>query len=113
MPDNSLAVLVSHSTSLQRYAHVARVLAAHENRAGHSESAGVEESEITIVVEQQMGKLVCIRQVGNLSMHPLVYGWGDSKCFVQRDYYQAQSNRGPIWIYRELETGDWYIHGIF
>ena len=76
---------MSHSTSLQRYAHVARVLAVHENKADRSESARVEESETTIVVEQQTGKLVCVRQVGSLSMHFLVYGRGDSKCFVQRD----------------------------
>ena len=76
---------MSHSTSLQRYAHVARVLAVHENRADRSESAGAEGSEATIVVEQQTGKLVCVRQVGNLSMHFLVYGRGDSKCFVQHD----------------------------
>ena len=85
MPDNNLVVLVPHSTSLQRYAHVARVLAVHENRADRSESAGAEESETTIVAEQQMEKLVCVRQVGRLSMHFLVYGWGNSKYFVQRD----------------------------
>ena len=37
--------------------------------------------------------------------------WNDA--LVQRDYYQAQSNRGLIWIFRELKTNDWYIHGIF
>ena len=74
-----------HSTSLQRYAHVARVLAVHENKADHAESAGDEESEITIVVEQQTEKLVCAHQVGSLSMHFLVCDRGDSKCFVQRD----------------------------
>ena len=85
MLDNNLVVLVSHSTSLQRYVHVERVLAIHENKADHAESAGGEESEITIVVEQQTEKLVCPHQVDSLSMHFLVYDRGDSKCFVQRD----------------------------
>ena len=58
---------------------------AHENKADHSESAGVEESEITTVVEQQTEKLVCAHQVDSLSMHFLVYDRGDSKCFAQRD----------------------------
>ena len=84
VPDNSRAVLVSRSTSLQRYAHAARVLAVHENKAGHSELARVEEREITTVVEQQTEKLVCAYRVGSLSMHFLVYGLGDSQCFVQR-----------------------------
>ena len=84
MPDNSRAVLVSRSTSLQRYAHAARVLAVHENKAGHSELARVEESEITTVVEQQTEKLVCAYRADSLSMHFLVYGLDDSQCFVQR-----------------------------
>ena len=61
------------------------LLTAHENKADHSESAGVEESEITIVVEQQTEKLACAHQVGSLSKHFPVYDRGDSKCFVQRD----------------------------
>ena len=40
--------------------------------------------------------------------------WNETS--IQRDYYQAQSNRGPIWVYRELETGrlvyPWYLLAI-
>ena len=38
--------------------------------------------------------------------------WWQEKS-IQRDYYQARSNRGIIWIFRELKTKKWYIHGIF
>ena len=57
----------------------------HENKVDHAESAGDEESEITIVVEQQTEKLACMYQVDSLPMHFLVCDWGGRKCFVQRD----------------------------
>ena len=84
MPDNSRVVLVPDSTSLQRYAHAARVLASHENKVDHFEWLRVEEIEIATVVEQQTEKLICSYRVGSLSMHFLVYDLGDSQCFVQR-----------------------------
>ena len=37
--------------------------------------------------------------------------WSDES--IQRDYYQAKSSRGLIWIFRELKTKAWYMHGIF
>ena len=58
---------------------------AHENKVDHAESVGGEESEITIVVEQQTEKLVCVCQVDSLPMHFLVCDRGGRKCFVQRD----------------------------
>ena len=55
----------------------------------------------------------CFHGPLELSRHErIVTNWWNETP-VQRDYYQAQSSRGPIWVYRELETGDWYIHGIF
>ncbi|MDP6417358.1 MAG: hypothetical protein QGG54_20340, partial [Gammaproteobacteria bacterium] len=52
----------------------------------------------------------CFHGPLELSRHERIVAnwWNETP--VQRDYYQAQSNRGPIWIYRELKTGHWYIH---
>ena len=48
-----------------------------------------------------------------LSRHErIVTNWWH-KTSLQRDYYQAKSNRGIIWIFRDLKTNSWYMHGIF
>jgi len=39
-------------------------------------------------------------------------GWWD-KNPVKRDYYLASNNQLRAWIFRDLESGQWYLHGIF
>jgi protein ImuB len=48
-----------------------------------------------------------------LSRHERIVANWWQEAPVRRDYYQAQSNQGMIWIFRDLKTGNWYIHGIF
>ena len=38
--------------------------------------------------------------------------WTDEPC--HRDYYRAVTETGgQLWIFRELQTGNWYLHGLF
>ncbi len=38
--------------------------------------------------------------------------WSDQP--VSRDYYRVQTTTGSqFWIYRDLQTSDWFLHGIF
>lgn len=38
--------------------------------------------------------------------------WTDSPC--HRDYYQVETSRGSrLWIYRDLNTHAWFLHGFF
>ena len=40
-------------------------------------------------------------------------GWWDG-ADIQRDYYTARDTRGSrLWIYRDHESGRWFLHGIF
>jgi protein ImuB len=40
-------------------------------------------------------------------------GWWDGRD-VGRDYYAAVSTHGQrLWIYRDLASGDWHLHGLF
>ena len=39
-------------------------------------------------------------------------GWWDDSP-VRRDYYRASNGELQAWIFRDLETGDWFLHGIF
>jgi len=40
-------------------------------------------------------------------------GWWRSRC-VRRDYYQVETHEGlRYWLFRELNTGRWYLHGTF
>ncbi len=40
-------------------------------------------------------------------------GWWRSRC-VRRDYYQVETREGlRYWLFRELNTGRWYLHGTF
>ena len=39
-------------------------------------------------------------------------GWWD-KNPVKRDYYLASNNQLRVWIFRDLGSGQWYLHGIF
>jgi protein ImuB len=39
-------------------------------------------------------------------------GWWD-KNPVKRDYYLASNNQLRAWIFRDLGSGQWYLHGIF
>ena len=43
----------------------------------------------------------------------IVSGWWDTFP-VRRDYYHARNNHHiDLWIFRELNTGHWFAHGIF
>ena len=38
--------------------------------------------------------------------------WDDADC--RRDYYLARHSAGPrLWIFRDLVSGAWYLHGLF
>jgi protein ImuB len=38
--------------------------------------------------------------------------WTDQPC--HRDYYQATSRTGSrFWLFRDLQSGEWYVHGVF
>ena len=40
-------------------------------------------------------------------------GWWDEHD-VKRDYFVATSSRGQrLWVYRDRDTGDWHLHGLF
>jgi protein ImuB len=40
-------------------------------------------------------------------------GWWDGGD-VRRDYYRASNPRGAmLWVYRDLRSQDWYLHGVF
>jgi protein ImuB len=40
-------------------------------------------------------------------------GWWDGQD-VRRDYYQASNPRGAmLWVYQDLRSQDWYLHGVF
>ncbi|MBI3837244.1 MAG: DNA polymerase Y family protein [Planctomycetia bacterium] len=40
-------------------------------------------------------------------------GWWRARC-VRRDYYQAETTGGRrFWLFRQLNTGRWYLHGEF
>jgi protein ImuB len=40
-------------------------------------------------------------------------GWWRGGC-VRRDYYQVETTRGErYWLFRELNTGRWFLHGMF
>ncbi len=40
-------------------------------------------------------------------------GWWRNGC-VRRDYYQVETERGGrYWLFRELNTGQWFLHGSF
>ncbi|MBC7967944.1 MAG: hypothetical protein H7Z17_18700 [Fuerstia sp.] len=38
--------------------------------------------------------------------------WTDQPC--HRDYFRAIAETGgQLWIFRELQSGNWYLHGLF
>ena len=39
-------------------------------------------------------------------------GWWDSQS-VRRDYYHAKSGALRAWVFRDLDSGIWQLHGIF
>tara|TARA_B100001123_G_scaffold411460_1_gene507688 strand:+ start:426 stop:581 length:156 start_codon:yes stop_codon:yes gene_type:complete len=39
-------------------------------------------------------------------------GWWDEDP-VRRDYYRASNGKLQAWIFRDLENGHWFLHGIF
>jgi protein ImuB len=40
-------------------------------------------------------------------------GWWRSP-HVQRDYYRVETEEGRrFWLFRETQTGDWHLHGVF
>ena len=40
-------------------------------------------------------------------------GWWQGGC-VRRDYYQVETAGGQrYWLFRELNTGRWFLHGTF
>ena len=40
-------------------------------------------------------------------------GWWDERD-VGRDYYTAVSAQGQrLWVYKDLESRDWHLHGLF
>ncbi len=40
-------------------------------------------------------------------------GWWRSRC-VRRDYYQVETHGGErFWLFRELTSGTWFLHGEF
>jgi protein ImuB len=40
-------------------------------------------------------------------------GWWRSRC-VRRDYYQVETEAGDrYWLFRELSSGRWFLHGVF
>ena len=40
-------------------------------------------------------------------------GWWDGGD-VRRDYYRASNPRGAmLWVYQDLRSQDWYLHGVF
>jgi protein ImuB len=54
--------------------------------------------------------------------YPVARSWGPERIAtgwwraqdVQRDYYRAEWSQGThVWVYRELRTGRWYLHGFF
>lgn len=41
-------------------------------------------------------------------------GWWRHRRTVRRDYYQVETLEGAVlWLYRDLNTGRWYLHGAF
>jgi protein ImuB len=54
--------------------------------------------------------------------HRIVRHWGPERIqtgwwrgrYVQRDYYRVETTEGrQFWIFRELRTGNWFLHGAF
>ena len=39
-------------------------------------------------------------------------GWWYGPC-IRRDYYRVETNAGWWWVYRDLTTQDWMLHGRF
>ena len=39
-------------------------------------------------------------------------GWWDNQA-VRRDYYFAETASIKLWIFRDLDSGRWHLHGIF
>lgn len=40
-------------------------------------------------------------------------GWWDGDA-IRRDYWQAQDQQGRIiWVFKDLSSGDWFLHGLF
>ena len=40
-------------------------------------------------------------------------GWWDGET-ARRDYFKARAGDGSrLWVYRDLSTGQWYVHGLF
>jgi len=39
-------------------------------------------------------------------------GWWDSQP-IRRDYYHARTAALRAWVFRDLDSGNWYLHGIF
>jgi protein ImuB len=40
-------------------------------------------------------------------------GWWRGRC-VRRDYYQVETGAGErFWLFRELNSGAWFLHGEF
>ena len=39
-------------------------------------------------------------------------GWWDNQP-VRRDYYHARTAALQAWVFRDLDSGNWYLHGIF
>ncbi|QEF98020.1 DNA polymerase IV [Stieleria maiorica] len=40
-------------------------------------------------------------------------GWWDGPT-IRRDYYRVETETGKVWwVFRELKTGDWFLHGRF
>ena len=55
-------------------------------------------------------------------MHPVAHYWGPERMetgwwrggLVRRDYYRVQDQSGcRFWVFRDLENGDWFLHGEF
>lgn len=41
-------------------------------------------------------------------------GWWDNDEDVQRDYYVVRMSQGPdLWVFQDLRTADWYLHGFW
>lgn len=54
--------------------------------------------------------------------HQVMYWWGPERIetgwwegpTVRRDYYRIETDRGELWwVYRDLKSGSWFLHGRF
>ena len=48
----------------------------------------------------------------NQSRERICSGWWDGQT-VRRDYYFAETASIKLWIFRDLDSGSWHLHGIF